>query len=432
MQIHSWGRYFRVEQKLHHADWSTEVARAFDEPGLILAHGLGRSYGDSCLNEGANLLITTGFDRFLGANWDLGLVRCAAGMSLDTLLKEAVPRGFFVPVTPGTKYVTVGGAVANDVHGKNHHSMGTFGRHVVSFELIRSTGERLVCSPTQNSELFAATIGGLGLTGIMTWIDIQLLKIPSSDIDAEVVKFKSFEEFLELSEASDKDFVYTVAWFDCMQTQDRGHFIRGNHSKESRELKPHRDPKLLVPIEFPGWALNPLTMKAFNKLYYNRIVGQIKTMRQHYEPFFYPLDAIHHWNRIYGKRGFFQYQIVLPPGEEAAFQKILARIRSSQQGSFLAVLKTFGSLPSPGILSFPMAGTTLTLDFPNRGAKTGKLFAELEDEVLEHGGRFYPAKDSVMSPRAFRASYPRLGEFLSWLDPRCSSSFWRRVNREAG
>jgi len=398
----------------------------------MLAYGMGRSYGDCCLNEDGTLLVTTGMNHVLAFDAEAGVIRCEAGATLDDILKCIVPRGWFLPVTPGTKYVTVGGAVANDVHGKNHHGAGTFGRHVRRFELLRSDGRRLLCSPQENPEWFAGTIGGIGLTGLITWVEFSLRKIGSAMIEMETVKFKNLDEFFQIAAESDQDFEHTVAWVDCLASGDalgRGLFMRGNHAASGR-LTVHGPPKLGVPFDCPALALNTLSIKIFNALYHGRIRQRITRSVVHYEPFFYPLDGINHWNRIYGRRGFFQYQFVVPYSAEAgACREIFGRIARSGQASFLGVVKTLGNLESPGMMSFPRPGVTLALDFPNRGARTLELFDELDRVVLAAGGRFYPAKDARMSPECYRKSCPEWQAFRKFIDPAFSSRFWRRVTQ---
>jgi FAD/FMN-containing dehydrogenase len=399
----------------------------------MLPFGLGRSYGDSCLNDGGDLLVTEALKHFLAFDAERGVMRCEAGVTLDELLRFIVPRGWFLPVTPGTKFVTVGGAIANDIHGKNHHRAGTFGCHVTKFELLRSTGERLICSPTENAAQFAATIGGLGLTGLMTWAEFRLLPIENSMIEVEELQFGHLDEFFAISAESDANFEYTVSWVDCLAegpSLGRGIFMRGNHARgEGLSRRLHRPPRIGVPIEFPDFALNQYSIQAFNTLYYARASEGFSRKLVHYDPFFYPLDALNHWNRIYGRRGFFQYQFVVPfSGERNVIREIFQRIAASGQGSFLAVLKTFGERKSPGMLSFPAPGVTLALDFANQGWDTLSLFRELDQVVLAAGGRVYPAKDARMPARIFQDCYPRWQEFRQYADPAFSSSFWRRVS----
>jgi FAD/FMN-containing dehydrogenase len=433
VKLESWGRQPQATQAARPLFWRADPIPP--TPGkTVLPYGLGRSYGDSCLNDGNVLLLTRCLDHVIRFDSENGTLQCEAGVTLDDVLQLIVPRGWFLPITPGTKFVTVGGAIANDVHGKNHHRAGTFGCHVTRFELLRSSGERLLCSPSQNTDWFEATIGGLGLTGLITWAEFNLRRVENSLITMESVKFGELEEFFDVSAESDRDFEYTVAWLDCVsggRSLGRGIFMRGNHANgDNRSRLTHGPPRRTVPFDFPGIALNPWSIRAFNFLYYSRQREKNRKKTVHYDGFFYPLDAISHWSRIYGRRGFFQYQFVVPAAQNReAIREILTRIAKSGRGSFLAVLKTFGDAKSPGLLSFPRPGVTLALDFPNQGAATLALFDELDRIVLEAGGRIYPAKDARMSPGMFQGGYPDWQRFQHWLDPQFSSSFWRRVTR---
>ena len=430
-QLQSWGRNPRTVQSACPLFWSTE--RLPQTPGrTVLPFGLGRSYGDSCLNDENVLLLTRSLGHILEFDVENGLLRCEAGVSLDEILRLIVPHRWFLPTTPGTKFVTVGGAIANDVHGKNHHRAGTFGCQVTQFELLRSNGERWLCSPSHNREWFEATIGGLGLTGLITWAELKLRRIASSQLEMESVKFHDLDEFFAISADSDRRFEYTVAWLDCLaggNSLGRGIFLRGNHAgPEVNILAPHCPPHIAVPLDFPEVALNHFSIRAFNTWYYSRQGRKTVAHTVPYDRFFYPLDAINHWNRIYGRRGFFQYQFVVPmTSDQQSIRRMLTRITASGQGSFLAVLKTFGAAKSPGLLSFPRPGVTLALDFPNRGTGTLALLEALDRIVLDAGGRIYPAKDARMSPRMFQESYPEWRQFRQWIDPQFSSSFWRRV-----
>jgi FAD/FMN-containing dehydrogenase len=399
--------------------------------GPFLAYGLGRSYGDSCLNEGGTIIRTSQLNRFVSFDPTTRILRCEAGVSFAEIIEVFLPRGYFVPVTPGTKFVTVGGAIANDVHGKNHHHVGTFGRFVKSLALLRSTGEIIECSPELNRELFAATIGGLGLTGLILWADVQLLSVPGPYIDEELVRFDCLDRFFEI-EKSSIEFEYTVAWMDCVTTGKnlgRGIFIRGNHSNRPADpdFTVSTKPRFTVPLEAPNWTLNRFSISTFNQLYYHKAPAQPTRRCVLFDPFFYPLDAIGEWNKIYGRRGFFQYQFAIPESSLDAVREALRTIAESGQASFLVVMKRFGDIPSPGMLSFPLAGYTLTLDFPNRGGITRKLFERLDDIVRNGKGRLYPAKDSTMKGRDFAAFYPELPRFEKYIDPQFSSSFWRRM-----
>ncbi len=404
-----------------------------DSGGLpMLAYGQGRSYGDGCLNNGGALLDTAALDRILAFDPETGVVRCEGGVTLAQLLAFAVPRGWFLPVTPGTKFVTVGGAIANDVHGKNHHRDGTFGRFVPRFALWRSDGSKPVCSPEENADLYRATIAGLGLTGLIRWADVQLLPVQSDEIAMQRTRFASLDAFFAINERANARSHYTVAWIDTTATGaklGRGLYLEGDHAPgylpKEGEVS---EPRLRAPLDAPGWALNRLTVRAFNALYWRQQLRPVVRKRVPYEPFFYPLDAVGDWNRIYGRRGFFQYQFVVPhtDGREA-IREILDRIATSGEASFLAVLKTFGDTESPGMLSFPMPGVTLALDFPNRGERTRRLFHSLDALVREAGGRLYPAKDACMTAADFQQFYPAWEAFERFVDPAFSSSLWRRV-----
>lgn len=405
----------------------------------LLPHGNGRSYGDSNLNPGQAVLMGRQLDRFIAFDPATGLLSCEGGVLLSDILRLVVPQGWFLPVVPGTQFVTVGGAIANDVHGKNHHRVGSFGNHVMQFELLRSDGSRRMCSPGANAEWFAATVGGLGLTGLITWAQLQLRRIANPWLDTETIRFDSLEAFFELSQASEADHEYTVSWIDCAFTGKRlgrGIFNRANHapaqlgaSATGKGLPEARaGASRRVPFTPPLSLINSWSLKAFNTLYYHRAPAAPHRALQHYQPFFFPLDALLEWNRVYGPKGFYQYQCAVPP--ERALEttrQLLQTIAASGMGSFLAVLKQFGTPPSRGLLSFPMPGTTLALDFPNQGPRLHRLFEALDRIVLAAGGRLYPAKDGRMSGAMFKAGYPRWQDVVPLIDPRFSSGFWRRV-----
>lgn len=434
-QPQSWGRYPKIESsEVKTVYWRQELPNLAALHETVLPYGYGRSYGDSCLNEGGVSIDVSHLQRFISFDENKGLLRCEAGVSLAEILAVMVPRGWFLPVSPGTKFVSVGGAIANDIHGKNHHRAGTFGCHVTRFELLRSNGERLICSPDENSELFQATIGGLGLTGIILWAEFQLKPIVNPYIDMDHIRFASLEEFFAISAESDQDYEYTMSWVDILIGGDnlcRGIFMRGNHNP-SRELSSRPMQKrlpLALPFDFPSFVLNTLTVKAFNELLYHAQLSKRSHKIVPYDPFFYPLDSIHQWNRMYGKRGFLQYQFVVPFAvAHDAMKEILARIRHSGEGSFLTVLKKFGDIQSPGMLSFPRPGLTLALDFAYGGKKTLQLLDDLDKIVRQSGGAVYPAKDARMSAESFQAFFPRWQEFAQYVDPHFSSSFWRRVS----
>jgi FAD/FMN-containing dehydrogenase len=427
---HSWGRFPQASHTVISVIDRHRSLSAQDR--AMLPYGNGRSYGDSCLNDGGALLYTKALDHFIEFNPESGELECEAGVQLADILDLVVPQGWFVPVTPGTRFITIGGAIANDVHGKNHHHAGNFGRHVLGMELLRSDGSRRMCSPTENPEWFAATVGGLGLTGLITRARIQLRRIAGPWMSAEVHRFENLAGFFRLSAASDRDYEYTVAWIDCLasgRNLGRGLFTRANHAPANPDRRPPAPSRRLrVPFTPPLSLINKLTLRGFNALYYHRQRQPVAHATTHYEPHFYPLDAIGDWNRIYGPRGFLQYQCVVPPGAaEDGIAQLLRLIASSGTGSFLAVLKQFGPLGSPGMLSFPRPGTTLALDFPHQGKATLALLDQLDDVVAEAGGAVYPAKDARMSGAHFRQYFPAWESFRPFIDPRFSSSFWRRV-----
>jgi FAD/FMN-containing dehydrogenase len=426
----SWGRYPKsAHHHVHKPAWSDQVPEILKTAasGSLLPYGLGRSYGDSCLNGGRELIDCRRLNRILGFDESSGLLRCESGVSLSEIIDIFLPKGWFLPVTPGTRFVTVGGAIANDVHGKNHHCAGTFGAHVRQIGLHRSNDGLVVCGAEENSNMLRATIGGLGLTGVIAWADIQLKRVAGPWIDAETIPFHSLSTFLELSRVSSERFEYTVAWLDCFAGKNlRGIFFRGNHSADhGKEFHRKRGPKL--PFALPAWTLNRYSIQAFNTAYYKFHSATKGTSVVSYDSFFYPLDSIRQWNLLYGKQGFLQYQCVVPETNVAAFEELLDRIARSGMGSFLGVLKQFGSAPPSGMLSFPRPGLTLALDFAMRGERTLKLLQSLDEIVQQSGGALYPAKDARMSPALFEASFPRWRSFVPYIDPKMSSSFWRRV-----
>lgn len=398
-----------------------------------LAYGLGRSYGDSCLNN-QNILCPTEFmDMLLEFDTNQGTLKAQGGATLKDILNVIVPRGWFIPVSPGTQYVTLGGAIANDIHGKNHHTAGCFGNHVEKIKVARTTGEKVLCSAEENNDFFAATIGGLGLTGLITEATIKLKKIESKTIVANHTPFESLEEFFQINSEKEKSHEYTVAWLDTLNPKGRGIYMAGNHSnKGGLDYQSRPKPLIDIPIFAPNFLLNPLAIKIFNETYYRLQKVKTKEFDTSIDSFFYPLDGVGNWNKLYGKRGFFQYQCVIPGTDSNAKEaclEMLKKISQSKQGSFLAVLKTFGDIKSRGLMSFPKKGITIALDFPNNGEHTKKLFRELDAITRNCRGRLYPAKDAQMSPKDFKAFYPSWGQMLKFKDPHISSSFWRRVTQ---
>ena len=426
----SWGRYPKLKAHLVPMHWQQDFpANIAGLPNGILPVGMGRSYGDSCLLDGGNLVVTTAMDRLLSFDAENGILTAEAGITLAQILDFAVPRGYFLPVSPGTKYVTLGGAIANDIHGKNHHVAGTFGCHVTEFELVRSDGSKRLCSPTENPDWYGATIGGLGLTGIITWARLRLRPIVSRMIDYEGIQFHGIDEFLALTEQY-KHVEYTVSWIDCASTGKnfaRGIFMLGDHSQVAAELKQSPEPKLVFPIEAPAFALNHTTVSLFNTVFFHKQrKARVKAL-QDYEPFFYPLDAVLRWNRLYGKRGLLQFQYAIPwESAREGTIAILTEVAKSGLASFLAVLKAFGDVPSPGLMSFPQPGITLALDFPIKEGTTFPLFERLADMTRDFGGRLYPAKDAAMTAAQFQTFYPQWEQLQRYKDPAITSSFWER------
>jgi len=424
----SWGRYPPAKHQVRFLRWRHEPLSHIGASS-VLPFGNGRSYGDSCLNDGGLLLDMRGLDRMISFDKERGVLCCEAGVLLGEILELAVPAGWFLPVSPGTKFVTVGGAIANDVHGKNHHRAGSFGCHVRQFELLRSDGSRRICSRSENPEWFGATIGGLGLTGVILWAEIQLQRVAAATMDIETIRFADLGGFFRLTEESDASFAYTVAWVDCASRGNslgRGIFTRGNHAHHDPAPAHATRSALGVPVELPRALVTDTAVRVFNAWYYRRPLQRIR--RVPYDSFLYPLDRIRNWNRIYGRRGFFQYQCVVGPSDgRDAVAELLSHIAAAGGGSFLAVLKVFGAIPSQGVLSFPRPGITLALDFPNRGSGTMRLLDRLDEIVRSSGGAVYPAKDARMSADSFRHYFPRWRSFCEYLDPAFSSSFWRRV-----
>lgn len=425
----SWGGLqARDSVSLTGADWPDGMARG----RIALPYGNGRSYGDSCLLDGGALITTRPDAVIHSLDRETGLLVADAGVLLSEVIARAAPAGWFLPVTPGTRYVTLGGALANDVHGKNHHALGTFGRHVPWFELRRSEGSLSRCAPDENPALRAATIGGMGLTGLITRLALQLIPIRAPLMRQDVIPFGGLADFFRIVAESDASHAYTVAWIDSLArgpALGRGVFFRANHADEG-EPDPgfrQRQPLPLLPFTPPVSLLNGLSLRAFNALYRagNPAAGN-RLVRL--EPFFYPLDAVGGWNRAYGPRGLRQHQSVVPMAVAPdAVRAMLLAAQGAGEASFLTVLKLFGDRPSPGMLSFPMPGATLTLDVPYRGARTDALLETLDRITLEAGGRVNPYKDARMGPATFEASFPGWREFARHVDPAMSSNFWRRV-----
>jgi FAD/FMN-containing dehydrogenase len=426
--LQSWGRLTKQPHDVLALTPATAGAGLPITAQPAIPFGMGRSYGDTALNAGGPVWTTSGLDSFLQFDAKTGVLVCEPGVLLRDIQRCGVAQGWMLPVTPGTQMATVGGAIANDVHGKNHHVFGTFGEHVLQIKLLRTDGTLIACSPQQNFEYFSATVGGIGLTGVIIEATLQLRKVTGSWLETETIPYGNVDEFFKLSRESESDWEYTVSWIDCLAGHGgRGLFMRANHSDRTQGPLPKARVRSF-PIVPPISVVNKLSLRAFNNAYFYLNRAKRGRRLEHYQPFFYPLDNLQHWNRMYGPKGFYQYQSVIP-GRYAstATQAMLDAIARSGQGSFLAVLKTFARRPEVGMLSFPREGATLALDFPNLGAETDKLFQRLDAIVLEAGGRIYLGKDARMPRAVFEAGYPRLVEFLSYRDPGISSEMSRRL-----
>lgn len=427
----SWGRLDqRPRQGISPDDYEDLIGAI--GPGAFLPFGNGRSYGDSCHNDQGMLIDNRRHGRILAFDPGTGLMTCEAGVTLSDALARAIPHRFFLPVTPGTAFVTVGGALANDVHGKNHHARGTFGNHVTGFTLLRSNGERLTCTPQENAEIFAATIGGMGLTGLILSVSLRLAKVPSPHVQQHAIRFDNLEEYFGLVDRIDEEHEYSVAWIDQLATgrrMGRGLLLAGDHADGSCEFPDMpKGMKLTVPFSPPFNLLNFATLKAFNEYYYRRQKAGETVATVPWTSYFYPLDAIGAWNRLYGPKGLFQHQSVYPAENAREITATLMETaRRAGHASFLTVLKRFGDVASRGILSFPRPGFTLTLDFANQGERTVKLLDRLDAIVIEAGGAINPYKDARMSPQVFEKSFPSWRSLEALRDPALTSNFWRRT-----
>ncbi|UZS00134.1 FAD-binding oxidoreductase [Chondrinema litorale] len=414
-QITNWGKFPVINVEEQKFSQKEELDRIVKNNNHFIARGLGRCYGDASL--GQEVISTLKFDKVLYFDAINGEITCEAGVSFADILEFIVPKGWFLPVTPGTKFITVGGAVASDVHGKNHHLDGSFSYHINELSIYLADGSIVTCGPNNNKDLFQATCGGMGLTGIILTVKFKLKKIETAYISQKQIKAKNLEEIIELFQQY-KGYTYSMAWIDCLKRGKqfgRSIMMAGEHStieevKKDDPLKFPNKPKLIVPFNFPGFVLNSFSVKAFNFLYYHKnLKRQIENIIP-YDPFFYPLDAILEWNRMYGKKGFVQYQFVLPlESSHQGLIDILNRISKKGMGSFLAVLKLFGKQDS--IISFPMEGFTLALDFP---IKKGlfEFLDELDKIVLSYGGRVYLTKDARMKHNIFWETYPNINRFV--------------------
>ncbi len=433
-QLSNWGNYPVLdcdESSFTQEEQLTQYVNSHDH---IIARGNGRCYGDASLGE--HSISTLRYDKVLHFDTENGIFECQAGITLDQVLAIIVPRGWFLPVTPGTKFITIGGAVASDVHGKNHHAEGSFSNHVISMDVLTGVGF-MSCSPENNPDLFWATCGGMGLTGVITKVRFRLKKIETAYIRQKQIKAENLDEIIRLFDEY-KDYTYSMAWIDCLKKGKnfgRSILIVGEHAtKEELSGKQSAAPlllpgklKLTVPFNLPSFILNNFTVKAFNMLYYAKNYKKEMNGVVPYEPFFYPLDAIHHWNRGYGKQGFVQYQFVLPIDRKEGLAAIMHRISDKGWGSFLAVLKVFGR--QDDLISFPMEGYTLALDFPVRKGLFPFL-DELDALVLEYGGKLYLSKDARMQQEVFWKSYPNAERFANIVNTYNPVSKFRSVQSD--
>jgi decaprenylphospho-beta-D-ribofuranose 2-oxidase len=440
--IAGWGNYPKETCYVYQPENLRDITTILQEDDKQhIVYGLGRSYGDTALNENNSVIKSEKLNHMLAFNDETRTLTCEAGVSLNEIIDVFLPRGYFLPVTPGTKYVTVGGAIANDVHGKNHHVDGCFSEFVLSFDLLLSTGEIITCSRTENTDAFWATIGGIGLTGIILKATIELIPVETSYIKATYEKAKNLDEAFEKFIENDANYKYSVAWIDCLSTGDslgRSVLMRGEHAtledltvKIKKPFKDLQKRHLKMPINAPSFALNYWSISAFNALYYASYKDQTKIVDL--TSFFHPLDAIDDWNKLYGKKGFVQYQAVFPKDNQPkeGIRKLLERLSEEKRSSFLAVLKSSGKA-NEGLLSFPMEGYTLALDIPIKDDSLFPFLKELDEIVLSYGGRVYLAKDSTLDPDTFKQMYPNWEAFMSIkrkLDPelRFSSSMSRRI-----
>ena len=432
LKLSGWGRYPALDCRVERLHGWRDLPGLIERGGSLIARGNGRSYGDAALNPDLTLSMLA-MNRMLAFDTETGLLTCEAGVLLADILTTFVPRGWFPPVVPGTKFVTVGGMIAADVHGKNHHRDGTFGAHVQSLTLATADGEMRECSRTENANLFRATIGGMGLTGVILAASFRLRPIETAFVTEETLATRNLDEAMALFEESG-DWPYSVAWIDCLARGaklGRALLTRGAFTDRSalpprlvpHALRPAPAGRFRVPLDAPSSLLNPFSISSFNALYYRRGQARAGTLGRrargdhkqserhvHFDSFFFPLDRIEAWNRLYGRRGFVQYQCLLPKKESAVgMAALLERVATAGQGSFLAVLKLFGPA-GDGLMSFPMEGFTLALDFPLRDG-TLALLDELDEITNHHGGRVYLAKDACCAPERVRDGYPGFAAF---------------------
>lgn len=436
-RIRSWGGLAGAISSLARPAFSSEIGQRLSSAagagrGKLMVIGNLRSYGDEALCPDGNYLQTTLCDRILRIDTTAHTVTAESGVRLEVLQRRLAPLGYMIPVIPGTAYLTLGGAIANDVHGKNHHRVGTFGCCLERLELMRTSGERLWCSRTENAELFAGTVGGMGLTGAITQATIRLRPLGSPLLRVASYRFRDLAEFFDLDSRAGQQHEYSVAWFDCAASAralGRGILSVADHVTDGAAAARRETRRLVsrVPFYPPVSPLNRFTLSALNALYFRLHRGGGRSV--HYADWLNPLDAVSDWNRLYGRRGFFQFQCAVPAGEaRAAVAELLRAVAAGKQGSFLAVLKTFGEQVSPGLMSFPMPGATLALDLPNRGRPTRELLLALYAIAAGAGGRLYAAKDACSPADSLQRGYANFTRFQRLLDPGLESLMSRRLS----
>lgn len=423
--FNSWNNIPHTKRKRSFKDFNYQNIEMSNN---YLPRGFGRSYGDVCLNDNGDLILTKKLSKVLSFDTKTGVIQCEAGLSINKLLKITTKSDWFLPVVPGTSYVSIGGAIANDIHGKNHHKLGTFGNNIISFDILCSNGDILTCSKTENTNLFFATIGGLGLTGIILSVKIKLIKISSNLIDAGSKRFFSLDEFFKINNEIEKLYDYTVSWVDFdINSKDslRGVYHYGNHS--SQGYKKNSNFSLSFPFKFRFSLVNNFTLKILNDVYF--FFNKDKVLKkQHYSNFFFPLDTIKSWNRAYGVKGFYQYQFVVPLDvSKKVISLVIDKLIEYKQKPALGVLKTFGKIKPLGMLSFPREGLTLAIDLQNKGKITLDLLDELDNIVTSFNGGIYPAKDCRMSKDTFLKNFINYDKFKIYIDPRIKSNFINRL-----
>lgn len=413
-RVANWGNYPVVEAEIHSFKSTQEAVQQLVQQTSVSPRGAGLSYGDASLAR--HILSATQFNKILDFDTQSGIMKVEAGATLDELLQLIVPKGWFLPVTPGTKFITVGGAVAGDVHGKNHHSEGSFSKYVTQIEVVLADGQLQQCSPSLNTELFRAISGGLGHIALILTVEFKLKPIQTAYIRQHNVIVKNLDEMLgRLQDFSSA--TYSVSWIDCLskgRSLGRGVIMLGEHAtldevKAKEPLKVHAQPKLSAPFFFPSFLLNRFSVGAFNFAYFNKHKLVSTEALVHYDPYFYPLDFVRHWNKLYGRRGFLQYQFIIPfETASKGLRIILDKISKSGLASFLAVLKAMAE--GENLLSFPMPGFTLALDFPVSD-KIFPLLDELDKIVIDMGGRIYLVKDARMQADTYWKGYPNAEQF---------------------